>query len=438
MAVRIATFLTICGLLTAASGGAQSTQYISPGSFGSGEEIPTREYFDLKMEKAPWRAGPLRLSPWFGLRDAQVVDNLVSAGGESDFTATAGAGLRAYTRTGSKLTWAAHALPHYTWWDDAEGKRQVGGRYGLGVFGDFNRLRFELSGRLSQSQTFFSSELQELTPERRELSRVAATLELSPRLSLYAGYRLTDFENEEDDDVIFSRLDREEEVLAAGVRYSFPGARWGLSLGYEDTTTDFASAARNLSNTGDAITFGVDFTGPRFAARASLAERSLEPEPGSEFGGFDETTGRLDAVWDLSSRSSLLTYAWRGFGFSALGEGSHFTAERYGFNLAVTPGRLNVRLLAELGEDRHEPIAGGGGAERTDDVTGYGVSLSLPMGRLVSLTLNAMRTDYDSNFDELDREVTSYGLGLQLGPQLEEWVGRFTERLRLGDPGGTW
>lgn len=440
MGVRSAIWVTMFSSLLRVGGvQAQSVQYSAPGSLGETGQIPARASFDQRMQDSPWRLGIFRLQPWLGVRDAQVVNNLVTGGDEDDFTVTVGTGVRAYARSGAKLVWAAHVLPEVVWWADSSDKRRLNGRYGLGLFAHGNRLRFELSGRRLETQDFFSSELLELTSERRDVARLAVEVDVAPRLSLLVSGAQTAFKNLEDETVIFDRLDRDEQILRAGLAYRFPGDRFTLGLAYEDTETDFAATARALSNTGDAGIFHVRYDGPRFGARLELAARTLDPAPGSLFAGFDDTTGRIDAVWDLSSRSSLLTYIWRGFGFSAVAGGSHFLSDRYGARLLFTPARrMAVSVFAEAGSDDYEPALGVLALPRSDDVTSLGASMSLPFTKFLTLQLNALHTEYDSNLDGLDRDLTSIGASFQLGPKLQEWIGRMSERLRLGDPGGDW
>lgn len=440
MGARTAIWVTIfSSLLLVGRSGAQSVQYSAPGSLGETGQIPERSTFDQRMEESPWRLGIFRFQPWLGVRDAQLVNNLVTAGDEDDFTVTVGGGLRAYVRSGPKLVWAAHALPEAVFWADSDDKQRLNGRYGVGFFAHGNRLRLELSGRRLETQGFFSSELQELTSDRRDVLRAAVEIDVAPRLTLLVSGIGTTFENLEDESPIFGRLDRDERVLRAGLDYRFPGDRFTLGVAYEDTEADFETSARSLSNTGEAQIVHLRYDGPRFGARVELAARTLDPEPGSIFAGLDETTGRVDAVWDLSSRSSLLTYAWRSFGFSTAAATSHFLNDRYGARLSLRPARrLTVGLFAELGRDDYEPAAGQLDNGRSDDVTSFGAGLSLPFTDYLTLELSALHTEYDSTLDVFDRDVTSIGASLQLGRKLQEWIGRMSERLRVGEPGGDW
>ena len=109
--------LTVLGL-TARGAGAQFLQYTPPG----GPEVsPESRQEQLKRELGrgplPPRPGAhrplghparprLRAEPPVHRRSRQP----------NDFTATAGAGFRAYLRNGPKATWTAQVLPEYVWW----------------------------------------------------------------------------------------------------------------------------------------------------------------------------------------------------------------------------------------------------------------------------------------------------------------------------------
>ncbi len=407
-------------------------QYISPGTAAPTNEMPSKESFVTSHSEARWSVGGLRLDPWLGISDARFVDStglgeVSGVDGEEDFTVTAGAGLRAYLKAGPKIFWTAHLLPEYVWWQDSEQKRRLNSTWGLGVFGYFNRLTLEVSQRRIEEQDFFSAEIQELTSTRRDHSRLALVLELGSRLELFASGQLLDFENLEQEASTFLLLDRQEESLELGVRYRTPAGLWA-ELAFEDRAHDFAAGARNLSNSGTSERLGLGLESPKLNFRLDLAADSFDPGPGSEFRPADETTGGLELLWLPSRRLDLLAYTRRDLSFSVDSASSHFLSQRQGLrlNLQYRVGQLG--LFGELGEDEFEPLIGA--PQRLDDVTVWGVELNVELGRLAFLKLLASRTEYDSNLDGFDREVTTAGLTIELGGLIE--------RLSLGAPGGEW
>ena len=125
MRLKIPAATTLVLLLMAGSAGAQF-QYIPP---GGPEEKPAsrKEALDLELSRAHYRLGPVRVAPWASLHDVGYVRSLLTTGRQlpADFTATAGAGFRAYVRNGPKVTWSAGVLPEYLWWRKQASRRRV-------------------------------------------------------------------------------------------------------------------------------------------------------------------------------------------------------------------------------------------------------------------------------------------------------------------------
>ncbi len=409
-----------------------AAQYTAPGSAATTNDIPSKESFDESIQNARWNLGAVHLSPWLGLRDASFVTNRVQGEDETDFTVTAGAGLRAYSRIGPKVVWSAHALPEYVWWQDLEDKRRLNGRYGLGFFGYFNRFTAELSQRLVTQQAFFSNEVQQLTSTEVETSRLALELAVANSLTVYGFADREDRANKEDEQPVFGQLDRQDDRLAIGVRLETTRG-WTFGLGYEDTSTEFAEGSRDLSSSGDAETVLVGYQSPRVGARLDVALRQLEAEEGSEFSGLDETTGRLEVLWATNRRLSVLAYARRDLGYSIAPSSSHSLNERQGllFQLDLGVGRFGSALgiYGELGEDDYIPVASGD-PNRLDDVTVLGAELSVQLRQLLTLSVVVSRTEYESSVAQFDREITTAGLNIRLGSIIR--------KLGVGQDSGAW
>ena len=418
-------FVWILVMGTAPSG----AQYIAPGIAERTDAIPEKERFDDSINNSRWNLGAVRLSPWIGLRDVSFVSTQTEEGtdSEDDFTLTVGAGLRAYLPTG-KVIWTAQALPEYVWWDDDEAKRGLNGRFGLGLFGYFNRLRVQLSQRRDELQDFFSPEVQELTTNRVESSRFNVEVEVARRVEAFGSALLRSFTNDEDDRVLFSQLDRDEEVFTLGLRYRTPRG-FSAGIAVEDRTTDLDPGARNLSNSGTSELVELGYDGSQLAFRLALAFRDLEADDGSDFGTFDETTGSLEVLWDLSPQATLFTYARRTQGLSVDSGTAFFLAERQGVRFNHARDRARFGIYAEVGEDEFERIDATD-VGRIDDTTAFGAEVQLEIGELFRLSLNVLYTDYDSNLDEFDRDVTNFGFGIQLGS--------LVDRLSLGQAAGGW
>ncbi len=445
MAVRSTPFvlgaILLLGALAPASALlAQNPNFITPGSSNRSVETPQQQDLDDQIEEAPWTAGIFHFSPWFGVRDASVVTGTRVGDGTDetdDFTATVGAGLRGYVRSGPKVVLAGHLLPEFTWWADESERNRLNGRYGLGLFAYLNRVQFELSHRLVEQQGFFSSEVQRLTPTRTETTRAIADVRLGSRLFLTLRGTRQDASSEEEIDSLatfLSRLNRSEETLEALIGYRAP-AGWRFALGYEDATSTFDDTARALSNDASGLVVEAGFEGNRFAGLVELAFRDIEPAAGSAVRSATENTGLLEATWGLSERSALFTYARRTLSYSVTDGAAYFIGDRYGIRWQSAWNRIGLSLWAETGEDRFESLVDSM-LERTDDVTSFGAIASFTL-RAIRLQASLRSSDFSSPGGGNDRDVTTFGLSFQIEP-LNRLINRSTERLRVGEASRTW
>ena len=247
-------------------------------------------------------------------------------------------------------------------------------------------------------------------------------------MQLYAVAERLDLTNQEDERVVFSLLDREEDRLTGGVRFRSPRG-WVVGVGFEDSTVEFADNARDLSHSGESTLAEVGFLGNSFSFRLALAFRDLEADPGSDFGTFDETTGNLETLWNVSPKTSFLTYAWRRQRFSVASQNAFVLSERQGARLDYAFQKSGLALIAEVGEDEFEAVGTGLG-DRIDDVTAFGLEYRLRLRELVSVVAQVIYNDYDSNLDGFDRDVTRFGLTIQLKD--------LADKLRLGQANEDW
>ncbi len=420
-------------LLLAAWAAPLAAQPSLGGAPDGGPLIPTKETFQTSIDEARWSVGSWRFQPWLGVRDAALVSNQVTTstggteeGSDYDFTIAAGAGIRAYLPK-SKLLFTAHALPEYVWWQDDENKRQLNGRYGAALFGYFNRLRFELSGRLIEQQGFFSREVQQLTTTRQLENRAQVEVDLARGISAFAYGTSSSFEGNEDDFAVFRSLDRDDEAVGAGVRLA--SARgWSAYVSYEENSSDFADIARDLSNDGNKIEVGLGLKRHRIDFRLDLRFEELEPTATSSLVPYSEAGGAFQLLYLPSDRFEIGAYANRNFGYSVDATYSHYITELQGLRARVSSRRGGFGVFAAVGEDEYVAILGG--ADRLDDVTEVGAQLDIRVRRLFLVGINVLRRDYDSSDDRFDRDVTSFNLSIQLG--------ELADRLRFGSDNSVW
>lgn len=398
-------------LLCAAPASAQSS-YIAPGSL---LERPTskKEQMENALENARWRLGPLRLAPWFGIRDAAYVSDVFagSAGQEDpDFTITAAAGLQGYVPFGRKVFVAFDALPQYVWWRDQEDRRRLNGFYGIGLFGFFNHLNVELTGRRAEEQGVITPELAQRIHSRHEQIEGAVDLEIAPSLFVFgsasaAELRVLVADLGTDPRLPhFEQLDREERLLRAGFEYRREN-RFRLALGVERSETEFLDPTRDLSNSGTSPLLEIGYDTPRLKLASAVAFRSLEPERGSQFQAFDETTGQLRLTWAPRWRLSYSLYGSRDLTYSLDRNYSHFTSDRLGLSVSSRLGSASsIEVFGELGT--HDYPASLTAAAREDDFTGYGAALHLQVREPLRVNAGFTHTEIDTQVPGLERDLT--------------------------------
>lgn len=409
--------------LVASDAKAQFLQYAAPGG-PEGRPETTKERLEREISEAPRRLGPFYIAPIFGFRDAAYVRNLFASAGEerSDVTITVAAGVRAYLRTGRKVTWIAQVLPEYVWWNKREEARRLNFSYGLEGVALFNRLTIDVAASRAEQQRLVTPEVPDLANTGTDLVRLDSELEASSTLFPFVSVRWSRQEGliEENDDPEIERielLDHDAQVMRAGLRWR-PRSGWMIGLGAERSQTDFDRAALDTSNEGSAPVLELRIDRRRFYFSADLAARSLEAREGSRFVQYDGVTGSVSVSFAPSSRSELWVYGNRNLAYSLSPDYPYLEDERIG--LAVGTGfgeRLFVRLFTETGANeyfRFSPAA----TDRQEDLLAYGGSLRFSFTPTLALALQASRIEFDSNLPGGDRSYTSGGLTLTLNGNL--------------------
>lgn len=420
--VTVAVLATPCPPL-----GAQFQQFTPVGSLGRPPSA-LADALRKELDEAPWDLGPVRLSPWIGFRDVAYVGNVFGIQGnlldpagseESDVTATFGIGLGAFVPVGSNVIWGAHALPEYTWWAELEERNRVNGRYGTALVGDFHRFDVELSAQRAEELGVVTPEIPQRINARHD--RLAGTVELGLFRSLVlvasaSSDRFVHLLDEEPGPGVprFSDLDRDEEVTRLGVRLRL-GDRLQVGVGVEASDVAFESLRADRSNSGTATVLEVLYQGPNLSLRADVAERSLDPEPGTSFVPFAGTTGHVRVGLIQSRRLQLAVYGNRNLVYALDRDFSYFLDERLGASLGLGLGtRLRLRVVAEDGSNDYTALAGGG-LVRRDVVESVGGEIDFRVARRMGFGLRGTQTRYESNLPGLDREDTTLGLHLDLG-----------------------
>jgi hypothetical protein len=418
--------VAVVAILLAAAAFAQFEQYIAPGSMGV-QLLPTKERLDTAMEEARFQLGPLRLAPWFALQNVSWVNNVygTAVNPKSDFTATASLGLHGYIPAGPKFVFGLYALPEYVWWNDLSYLRGWNGKYGVGIFGYFNRVTMEVQAGDWRTQQFYSTE--NPIPVNAEQKRGAATLEVEVlgRLSIFGNawedrWRYESPSGGTLPTDILQLSDRDETMVGGGLRYRFSEA-FTLAFGYEQLTTDFLSDTQNRSNSGDGRFVEFELKGKRLWATAYVTALSLRPEGDSEFVPLDTTTGHAQIGWKPGGKLEWQAYGGRTVSYTLLTVDPYYIDQRWGLSLQSPLGwRTTGRIFWEQGRDQF-PGVSGDAIRRTDDFNGYGLSLNVKLGEGSAVGLEGARTDYTSILPEFNRVITRIQVTLSLAGAGAQW-----------------
>ncbi len=401
----------------ATSASAQFEQYTPPGSFEETRES-TEDLLERSMKEARWRLGRVFLHPWLGLRNIAFVDPVIDRDGNevSDFTASIGAGIRAYAPIGRELTLAVHALPEYVWWQDLSERRRINGRYGTGLFGNFGRTGLEITATRQEDSRYVSREIEERINTRDEEGTLALEVDVGRGVSIFGegSVRRLRFVDDTEQEALLGlgSLERDEEILRAGVKVPLPRGLT-LGLGLESSEVDFTDND-DRSHSGTSPILHLDYDGSRFFLAIRLAFRDLEADPGSRFVAYDDPTGNLRYSWKLSSNTEIQLSGDRNLIYSSDDRWAYF--EDTGFGLAVRTAltsQMSLRMFAEQGDNSYVSFVPASPA-RNDDHVAFGGQLEIGLGR-VTLTIGASTTDYDSNLPGFDRSTTTILSGLTLG-----------------------
>ncbi len=374
----------LAALLLTSPLAAQVRQYTPPGG-ANDQGAGRKQALEKAVEEARWHAGPLRFDPALWISDLSWVDRPADDlnGAESDLTARAGAGLRAYLPVGSKTTVAAYALPEYVWWKERVAERRVNQRFGLGTFTYFNRLAIAITAERNEDFDYATGEVLQRYTSRTE--KIAADVEV-PILR-----RLTIFAHGEDSAVrslvdsldeplfasFFDDLDRDDLAYRGGLRY-YPRETLRLGAGVGHSETDFAADALDRSNSGDFWYVEAGYERPKLLIDVVYQASELVAQDDSGFSGFDGSTGGARIEWMPREKFSARLYGGRQLAYSLLvTDAAAYVDQLIGAGVDFAIGwRMRLDLFGEAGS---HPYQGGDSGDRVDDLASYGVDLKIEL-----------------------------------------------------------
>jgi hypothetical protein len=371
--------------------------------------IPRREQMDRDLEEARVHLGPFRIEPLFGLRDVGYENNVfgTTENPVADWRATVSAGADVILPIGSKTYLLGRALPEYTWYSKVTNRRAFGGTYGGSYVALFNRLSLEAGAQTANQIAPVSSEVEQSIPGTRDEIYARAEIEIFRRFSLFGSARRQGQRYDTSDEqlpALAGRLERDEDLVRAGVRYKWRS--WlDFSAAVEEGGTEFVSAL-NRDNDTRAVLFGIHYDRPRVFLSVSAGQREGRPRgTDSIFPAFTTTTGSYYLEYQLGAPPRLDVYGHRNVRYSLTDASPYFFENRNGAGLTIPIGtRFGVRLLGELGSNDYPVVAGQTTPKRTDSVTLIGTGVAVRLYRKTYLSVVASETRYDSNLD-FDRSI---------------------------------
>ncbi|MBW8875443.1 MAG: hypothetical protein JF614_10820 [Acidobacteria bacterium] len=419
MRAKIRASMTVLLFLMAGSAGAQF-QYTPP---GGPEEKPAnrREALEREVSQARYHLGPVRIAPWAALHDIAYVRTLFASDNQrspTDFTATAGAGFRAYLHDTPKVTWSLGVLPEYVWWHRQSERRRLNGRYQLGLHGFFNRLTLEATAGREQRLQIVTPEVPVLASARADGGEVLAEVEVTHAVFAFTSFAATQQTHLVDtnrDPLIQSLtlLNRRERVLRGGLRWQ-PRPQWSVALGAEGSRADFERTALPRSNSGTSPLLQIRFRGHDLSFDGEVADRSLNARRGADFVPFHKVTGSAAVLLGTASRLRGSVYGSRNLIYSLATGYAYLQDDRVGMSLIVDLGfHTGGRVFAETGRNEYTAFAPGI-PRRDDNVSSLGGQFNFDLGGQTVLGLQFLRSRFNSNLPGGDRTFSSAGLTLNV------------------------
>jgi hypothetical protein len=392
----------------------------------SGRTVPSAEQVERDMATARIRLGPLRLLPFFALRNVGWTNNaLVTSEGETDdYTASVSVGTAFVVPFGQKLFVRGAAAPSYDWYYNTEELRAFGGTYSGEVLGLFNRVTMSAGGGYSERIAGTTSEVSRDVLTTTTNGFAKAEVEILKRLSVFGGAEVYSPKQEDTAPATpgmapVGDLDRTARALRAGVRYNFSTT---LSLGLlgERTQTRFDVNSELRDFDTQAVLFVTRYDRERFYVEGTVGVREGKPVAASYlFPEFRTGTYGYFVSYFLSRRLELQVLGEKRPVVSLFLDNPYYFETSNGLNVRLAVGRrLSFSVRAEVGSNKYaNPVLvvdTGEVVVRRDDTTHYGGGFDLKVSRAVTVGLTVWKDRWDSNIGFYDRETTRLVGGLNV------------------------
>ena len=323
---------------------------------------------------------------------------------------------------GSKLFVRGIAVPEYTWYDKTTELRNLGGTYGGGMVGLFNRLTFDASGSYRSWVTIVNSESQ--TTAIENLSSGAARLEVDifRRLALFGGFDVAETRYSDNGlplEVAYqvNLLDRTETAWRGGLRYKFTEQ---ISLGaqVEGTRENFVQEAYDRDNKSTGYLLVARYDRPRFYLVATGGYREgTAQNAGSFYPPYRTGTYSFFASYFIIKSVELQLYGHRRPIDSYFLDNPYYFETRTAVATRVALGQ-RVALLAygTVGPNAYpvEVYAGPDLVTRHDDTTEYGGGIEFRFYRDAILRVVASEWKVSSSIPGYGQSIFRISTGISI------------------------
>lgn len=387
--------------------------------------VPASEQLRQELESARYNVGPFRLSPRLLFRDLGYNNNVFGTSeGEpvGDWTATVAAGAHWTLPFGPKTYLRGDVIPEYSWYRKLDQNRFLGGTYNASALALFNRMQLGATVGTSKRLNIVSSEIEAPVVQRSTDLALDGEVDILPsRLSFFAAgaTRKTDLVADETagsgELARLNELDRDDSMVRAGLRYRLTSF-FDLSVGAEQTRSEFVADAANRDNKSEAVILGVHYDRPKFYVNLSAGKREGKAINGSAFREFSEPTGSYYMSYEFSAPLTADFYGNQRVTYAIFGNAQYFLESRNGLALTARLGqRIAVRAFGDVGDNDYQiPVRIGRnpGVIRVDDVKTFGATVSMRFYRKMAVAVTVSQSDYTSNLSEYDRSVVRVQTGL--------------------------
>ncbi len=394
-----------------------------------GRTIPERELVANDIARSRYHLGPVRLLPGFAVRNAGYDSNVFGTSTDvvGDWTATFSVGSRFLLPMGAKFVLVAEAFPEYTWYAELKQRDQFGGNYGGTLYGFFNRVTTEVTGRYTERYHIYSSEIESPVFTKTEDGLVRMEVELGVHWSVFGSgqidrVRYDQIQGPPEQEIGVERNNRTAWAGRGGLRYLI-SPEWQVAGVVEGSWADFELEPRLRNNTSNAYLGTLEFKRPRLFINLVAGLREGKGSDTEFFPKYSTGVGSYFLSFFALHWLELQTFGHRQVAYSITAGIPYYFENRIGgkINIQVGPRLLlnGYGLAGPNNYPRAQPVHDVGLVKRRDYQKLYGGGFSLLAWSPIVVTGLYTRNQTTSNIPGNGRSYDRYTLFLSFSGVLE-------------------